>query len=110
MNVIHDAGMRTAWSDKHAVYESFNGPSGNGMDDFFAPEVDSNALHHDGTPVSDPRHPDVWGVVQVGVVYTGGHGKIAEHGGANASLHEAKPASFPAPPTPSPPLARGRRS
>jgi hypothetical protein len=34
-----------------------------------------------GVPVSDPRHPDVWGVV--GVVYTGGKGKIAEHGGAN---------------------------
>ena len=34
-------------------------------------------------PQSDPRHPDLWGVVQVGVVYTGGHGKIAEHGGAN---------------------------
>ena len=32
---------------------------------------------------SDPNHPDVWGVVQVGVVYTGGKGKIAEHGGAN---------------------------
>jgi hypothetical protein len=54
MNVIHDAGMRTAWSDKHAVYESFNGPSGNGMDDFFAPEIDSNALHHDGTPYPGP--------------------------------------------------------
>jgi hypothetical protein len=36
-----------------------------------------------GVPASDPRHPDVWGIVQVGVVYTGGHGKIAEHGGAN---------------------------
>ena len=36
-----------------------------------------------GVPPSDPRHPDVWGVVQVGVVYTGGKGKIAEHGGAN---------------------------
>jgi len=36
-----------------------------------------------GVPVSDPRHPDVWGVVQVGVVYTAGKGKIAEHGGAN---------------------------
>jgi hypothetical protein len=54
MNVIHDAGMRTAWSDKHAVYESFNGPSGNGMDDFFAPEIDSNALHPDGTPYPGP--------------------------------------------------------
>jgi arylsulfatase A-like enzyme len=33
--------------------------------------------------LSDPRHPDVWGIVQHGVVYTGGHGKIAEHGGAD---------------------------
>jgi hypothetical protein len=40
------------------------------------------AAHYFGVPVSDPRHPDVWGVVQVGVVYTGGS-KIAEHGGAN---------------------------
>jgi hypothetical protein len=49
-NVIHNAGMRTAWSDKHPVYESFNGPSGNGMDDFFAPEIDSIAIEPDGTP------------------------------------------------------------
>jgi arylsulfatase A-like enzyme len=34
-------------------------------------------------PASDPRHPNLWGVVQVGVVYTGGTGKIAEHGGSN---------------------------
>lgn len=33
--------------------------------------------------VADPRHPDVWGIVQQGVVYTGGKGKIAEHGGPN---------------------------
>jgi hypothetical protein len=31
----------------------------------------------------DPRVPDLWGVVQHGVVYTGGHSKIAEHGGAD---------------------------
>src|SRR5690348_381224 len=35
-----------------------------------------------GVPGSDPRHPDVFGRVQVGVVYTGGS-KIAEHGGDN---------------------------
>jgi hypothetical protein len=40
------------------------------------------AARYFGVPLSDPRHPDVWGVVQVGVVYTGGS-KIAEHGGAN---------------------------
>src|SRR6266568_1119185 len=34
-----------------------------------------------GVPASDPRHPDFIGVVQHGVVYTGGKGKIAEHGG-----------------------------
>ena len=36
-----------------------------------------------GVPVSDPRHPDVTGIAQHGVVYTGGKAKIAEHGGAD---------------------------
>ena len=31
----------------------------------------------------DTRVPDLYGVVENGVVYTGGKGKIAEHGGAN---------------------------
>ncbi len=35
-----------------------------------------------GVPTSDPRHPDMFGRVQVGVVYSGGT-KIAEHGGDN---------------------------
>jgi hypothetical protein len=48
--VIKAAHMRTAWSDKHPVYESFNGPSGTGIDDFFAPEIDSNAIEPNGTP------------------------------------------------------------
>jgi hypothetical protein len=34
-------------------------------------------------PASDPRHPDIVGIVQHGAVYTGGKGKIAEHGGAD---------------------------
>ena len=34
-------------------------------------------------PVTDPRHPDIVGIVQHGVVYTGGTSKIAEHGGAD---------------------------
>ena len=34
-----------------------------------------------GVPNSDPRHPDVLGIAQHGVVYTGGTSKIAEHGG-----------------------------
>lgn len=28
-------------------------------------------------------HPDVFGITQHGVVYTGGMGKVAEHGGAD---------------------------
>ena len=35
--VAKAAGMTTAWSDKHPIYESFNGPSGNGINDFFCP-------------------------------------------------------------------------
>src|SRR6516164_4271461 len=34
-----------------------------------------------GVPNSDPRHPDVLGISQHGIVYTGGMSKIAEHGG-----------------------------
>jgi hypothetical protein len=48
--VAKAAGMRTAWSDKHPVYESFDGPSGNGIDDLFTPEIDSTAIEPDGTP------------------------------------------------------------
>jgi type I phosphodiesterase/nucleotide pyrophosphatase len=50
--VIHDAGLRTAWSDKHAIYSSFNGPGSGGMsiDDLFAPEIDSQAVEPNGTP------------------------------------------------------------
>jgi hypothetical protein len=36
-----------------------------------------------GAQPGDPRVPDLYGVVQHGVVYTGGQGKIAEHGGAD---------------------------
>jgi hypothetical protein len=49
-NVIKNAGMQTAWSDKHPVYESFDGPSGDGIDDLFTPEIDSNAIEPNGTP------------------------------------------------------------
>jgi hypothetical protein len=35
------------------------------------------------TSVGDSRVPDVFGISQYGSVYTGGKGKIAEHGGAN---------------------------
>ena len=37
--VIKQSGGRTAWSDKHPAYEFLNGPSGNGVDDLFTPEI-----------------------------------------------------------------------
>jgi hypothetical protein len=61
--VIHRAGLRTAWSDKHAIYTSFNGPGSGGMsiDDFFGPEIDSQAVEPNGVPYptdTDWAHDD----------------------------------------------------
>jgi Type I phosphodiesterase / nucleotide pyrophosphatase len=39
--VVHDAGGYTAWSDKHPSYELVKGMSGTGVDDFYAPEINS---------------------------------------------------------------------
>jgi Type I phosphodiesterase / nucleotide pyrophosphatase len=43
MEVARAAGLRTAWSDKHPTYEVFNGNSGTGVQDYFTPEINSNA-------------------------------------------------------------------
>ena len=40
--VAHQAGLRTAWADKHAAYELLAGPSGVGLDDLFTPEINSS--------------------------------------------------------------------
>jgi len=50
--VAHAAGLHTAWSDKHPAYELVTGPSGEGLDDFFAPEINSNATNLPGTGAS----------------------------------------------------------
>ena len=46
--VIHAAGGYTAWSDKHPVYASVSGPTGtnspSNVDDYYAPEVNSNIV------------------------------------------------------------------
>ena len=41
------------------------------------------AARYFGVDVDDPRVPDVYATAQHGVVFTGGRGKIAEHGGAD---------------------------
>ena len=42
-DVVHGAGLHTAWSDKHPAYEILNGPDGTGLDDLFTPEINSVA-------------------------------------------------------------------
>jgi hypothetical protein len=39
--VAHQAGLVTAWSDKHPAYDILNGPSGTGISDLFTPEINS---------------------------------------------------------------------
>ena len=39
--VARQAGLRTAWSDKHPAYEILDGPSGTGLQDLFTPEINS---------------------------------------------------------------------
>lgn len=50
-----------------------------GLRQIFAGQESAQYFH---VAAADPRHPDVFGISQVGVVYTTGS-KIAEHGGAN---------------------------
>jgi Type I phosphodiesterase / nucleotide pyrophosphatase len=44
--------------------------------------ADAAAKDYFGASPTDPRTPDLVGVAQYGAVYTGGKGKIAEHGGS----------------------------
>ncbi|HTD23910.1 MAG TPA: alkaline phosphatase family protein [Terriglobales bacterium] len=39
--VVKAAGGYTAWTDKHPAYELVKGPSGNGLNDFYGPEINS---------------------------------------------------------------------
>jgi hypothetical protein len=40
--IVKSKGGRTAWADKHFAYDLVQGPSGQGVDDLYTPEVDSN--------------------------------------------------------------------
>jgi hypothetical protein len=39
--IARAAGMYTAWSDKHPAYEDLSGPSGKGLVELYAPEINS---------------------------------------------------------------------
>jgi len=63
--VIHGAGGYTAWSDKHPAYSAVSGPGdGTNIDDFYAPEINSEVVALKGIttplglacdPVPDPN-------------------------------------------------------
>jgi hypothetical protein len=40
-NVVRNSGGYTAWSDKHPSYDFTNGPSGDGVNDLWSPEINS---------------------------------------------------------------------
>jgi len=77
--VIHNAGMRTAWSDKHPAYASVSGPgaTASNIDDFYGPEINSlssNFETDNDIPVTflncSPNLPDQLSVA-AGDDYTG---------------------------------------
>lgn len=53
--VAHQHQLLTAWSDKHPAYQVLSGPSGQGVDDFFTPEINSSA--NPAAP-TDPNQDD----------------------------------------------------
>ena len=53
--VAHQHRLFTAWSDKHPAYQILSGPSGQGVDDYFTPEINSSA---NPTAPLDPNQPD----------------------------------------------------
>jgi hypothetical protein len=52
--VAHEAGLYTAWTDKHPSYEWTNGPSGKGVSDFYGPEINSIPVGLPGITGCDP--------------------------------------------------------
>ncbi len=68
MEVIHAAGKRTAWSDKHPAYQIISGPSGKGLDELYAPEINSTSVLASAPQlIPTPQASDDW---TVNPVYT----------------------------------------
>ena len=51
--VIHASGGFTAWSDKHPAYSAVAGPGGTSLNDFYAPEINSNVVALPGVTTAD---------------------------------------------------------
>ena len=60
--IIKAAGRRTVWSDKHPAYEDLSGPSGKGLDEIFAPEINSQDTLDPGAKAGDDYTTSYTGV------------------------------------------------
>jgi hypothetical protein len=60
--IIKAAGRRTVWSDKHPAYEVLAGPSGKGLDEIFAPEINSQDTLDPGAQTGDDYTTSYTGV------------------------------------------------
>src|SRR6202008_4993678 len=60
--IIRAAGYRTVWSDKHPAYEDLAGPSGAGLDELYAPEINSQDTLDAGAQVGDDYTTSYTGV------------------------------------------------
>ena len=60
--IIKAAGMRTVWSDKHPAYEDLAGPSGTGLDELYAPEINSQDTLAPGAQAGDDYTTSYTGV------------------------------------------------
>ncbi len=55
--VAKDAGLRTAYAEKHPAYDLLNGPSGKGVDDLYTPEIDAKVAIVNGQLVDKSTAP-----------------------------------------------------
>jgi len=60
--VLKAAGMRGVWSDKHPAYEDLTGPTGKGLDELFAPEINSQDTLDPGALTGDDYTKSYTGV------------------------------------------------
>jgi type I phosphodiesterase/nucleotide pyrophosphatase len=60
--VIKAAGKHTVWSDKHPAYEDLAGPSGAGLDELYAPEINSQDTLDPGAQTGDDYTTSFTGV------------------------------------------------
>src|SRR5262249_51918563 len=68
MEVIHQSGRRTAWSDKHPAYEIVSGPSGKGLDELYAPEINSNTAPGGAAWTDKPAYTRMYDSFKVAAV------------------------------------------